>query len=127
MILTFHNTDLRAWWALGRALADAKFSIRALAVAWAENDADHSKRGRRGFTRDLVIECRGTPSGAALLVLAEHDDDDSQVYELLSAGRSVAAMPADESLDAFRERYRALRGPTKHPRISPTEQERRHD
>lgn len=126
MILTFHNTDLRAWWALGRALADSKFSLRALAVAWAENDVDHSKRGRRGFTRDLVIECRGTPSDAALLVLAEHDDD-PQAYELLSAGRSVAAMPKDESLDAFRERYRALRGPTKHPRISPTAQECRDD
>lgn len=126
MILTFHNTDLRAWWALGRALTDAKFSIRALAVAWAENDVDHSKRGRRGFTRDLVIECRRTPAHAALLVLAEHDDD-AQAYELLSAGRAVAAMPEDESLDAFRERYRALRGPTKHPRISPTEKERRDD
>lgn len=126
MILTFHNTDLRAWWALGRALADARFSVRALAVAWAENDVDHSKRGRRGFTRDLVLECRGTPSDAPLIVLAEHDND-SQAYELVSAGRSVATMPVDESLDAFRERYRALRGPTKRPRISPTEQERRDD
>jgi 16S rRNA G966 N2-methylase RsmD len=126
MILTFHNTDLRAWWALGRALADARFYIRALAVAWAENDVDHSKRGRHGFTRDLVIECRGEPSDAPLVVLADHDDD-AQGYELLSAGRSVAAMPAAETLDAFRERYRTLRGPTKHPRISPTEQERRDD
>lgn len=124
MILTFHNTDLRAWWALGRALAAAKFSIRALAVAWAENDVDHSKRGRRGFTRDLVIECRRAPSDAALLVLADHDDD-GQAHELISAGHAVAAMPENESLDAFRKRYRKLRGPTKHPRISPTEQERR--
>lgn len=124
MILTFHNTDLRAWWALGRALSDARFSIRALAVAWAENDVDHSKRGRRGFTRDLVIECRRVASHAPLLVVAEHDEG-PQAQELLSAGRTVAAMPTDESLEAFRERYRALRGPIKHPRISPTEQERR--
>lgn len=126
MILTFHNTDLRAWWALGRALADARFSIRALAVAWAENDVDHSKRGRRGFTRDLVIECRRTASDAAPLLLAEHDAD-VEAHELISAGRAVAAMPEGESLDAFRDRYRKLRGPTKNPRISPTDQERRDD
>jgi putative DNA methylase len=126
MILTFHNTDLRAWWALGRALADAEFSIRALAVAWAENDVDHSKRGRRGFTRDLVIECRRTPSEDTVLIFDAHDDD-PQARELISAGRSVATMTSDETLEAFRDRYRTLRGPTKHPRISPTEQERRDD
>lgn len=122
MILTFHNTDLRAWWALGRALTDARFSISALAVAWAENDVDHSKRGRYSFTKDLVIECRRTPADAPLLELAERSDP--QGYELLSAGRAIAAMPEDESLDSFRERYRALRGPTRHARISPTNQER---
>lgn len=124
MVLTFHNTDLRAWWALGRALKDAEFSITALAVAWAENDGDHSKRGRRGFTRDLVIECRRTPSDARPVVLADHDDD-AQASELISAGRAIAAMPEDEPLDIFRERYRKLRGPIKRPRISPTEQEAR--
>jgi hypothetical protein len=122
MVLTFHNTDVRAWWALGRALHDAQFTIRALAVAWAENDADHSKRGRHGFTRDLVIECRiGTDSDP--LVLASVAGD-AQSRELLSAGRAVAAMEPAESQTAFRERYRSLRGPMKNPRISPTEQER---
>jgi putative DNA methylase len=124
VIVTFHNTDIRAWWALGRALYGAELGIRALAVAQAENDADHSKRGRRGFMRDLVIESR-----VGLLtdepVLAGHSSADSESRELLSAGRALATMPADESLAAFRERYRRLRGPIDHPRISPTGQERR--
>lgn len=58
MILTFHNTDIRAWWALARALQDADLSVCALAVAEAENTADHGKRNSNAFTCDLVIECR---------------------------------------------------------------------
>jgi putative DNA methylase len=124
MILTFHNTDLRAWWALGRALAASGFRIHALAVTWAENDADHSKRGRRSFTQDLVIECRMAGACAVPVVLAPDSEDDAQANELLSAGRAIASMSADEELEAFRARYRALRGPTTRPRISPTEKER---
>ena len=124
MILTFHNTDLRAWWALGRALRESGFGIQALVVAWAENDVDHSKRGRLSFTRDLVIECRPDVRNANPLVIGPEGTDD-ETRELLSAGRALAAMPADESLPDFRARYRALRGRVAEARISPTEQERR--
>lgn len=126
MILTFHNTDLRAWWALGRALHDAHFGIRALAVAWAENDADHSKRGRLAFQRDLVIECRPQPSPDQP-VIAGDPGESSETLELLAAGRAIAAMPRDESLADFRARYRQLRGPVTVARISPTEQDRKRD
>lgn len=124
MILTYHNTDLRAWWALGRALGDAGFRICALAVAWAENDVDHSKRGRLAFTRDLVIECRPGSRGDDPLMPSDAADD-SECHELLAAGRAVATMPPDEALVDFRSRYRTLRGEVTKPRISPTEQERR--
>ncbi len=50
IILTYHNTDLRAWWALGSALRDAGLSICALAVTQAENERDHAKRDRLGFS-----------------------------------------------------------------------------
>lgn len=126
MILTFHNTDLRAWWALGGALQDAGFSIRALVVSWAENDADHSKRGRLAFTRDLVIECRPSPSPIELVEI-EPEVPDDQSHELLTAGRVIASMPCGEPLSAFRSRYRKARGVVTDARISPTQQERRHD
>ena len=126
MILTYHNTDLRAWWALGRALRDARFGIRALAVAQAENDADHSKRGRLAFTRDLVIECRPKPS-IGEPVIATDGAESTECQELVAAGRAIATMPRNESLAAFRVRYRHLRGPVIAARISPTERERKRD
>jgi adenine-specific DNA methylase len=123
MILTYHNTDLRAWWALGRALRDSQFGVSALAVVWAENDADHSKRGRLAFTRDLVLECRPTES-TTQLVVAARSAGNAETEELIAAGRAVATMPIDERLVDFRARYRDLRGPLTTVRISPTEQDR---
>jgi putative DNA methylase len=58
LVLTFHNKDLAAWEALAGALLYAKFDVVALATVAAENSADHSKRGKRTFLSDLVIECR---------------------------------------------------------------------
>jgi putative DNA methylase len=124
VILTYHNTDLRAWWALGRALRDAGLGIYGIAAVHAENDADHSKRGRRSFMRDLVIEARAG-NGLREPVQAGSAVTDGESGELLSAGRALAAMPAGESLQAFRARYRALRGVVAQPRISPTAQELR--
>ena len=126
MILTYHNTDLRAWWALGRALRDARFGIQALAVAWAENDSDHSKRGRLAFTRDLVIECRPRQA-TSQFVVAAHPADNPESKELVAAGRAIATMPLNESVVDFRSRYRQLRGHVANARISPTGQERERD
>lgn len=108
MILTFHNTDLRAWWALGAALQDAGFSVSALAVTHAENEQDHAKRGRLGFSRDLVIECQaGTRAGVHV---ATPKAGEPEAAELIAAGQAIANMPGDEDLGDFRERFRALRG-----------------
>jgi adenine-specific DNA methylase len=93
LVLTFHNTTGKAWWALARALGRAGFFVTALAVAHAENETDHAKRGRRAFSRDLVIECRAAYADPASLVIAA-DAADSQSYELLAAGRAVAGLAA---------------------------------
>ena len=92
MVLTFHNTDGRAWWALARALGRAGFYVSALAVAHAENETDHSKRGRRAFSRDLIIEARTKPlSPAADLVIAS-EAAGQESRELLAAGKAVAEL-----------------------------------
>jgi adenine-specific DNA methylase len=93
MVLTFHNTDGRAWWALARALGRAGFYVSALAVAHAENETDHAKRGRRAFSRDLIIECRSKATATAELVVAS-EGAGSESRELLAAGRAVAELSA---------------------------------
>ncbi len=119
MILTYHNSDPRAWWALGSALRDAGFTIAALAVTHAENERDHAKRGRLAFTRDLVLECRASAGAgkrvAELEVAWEPNADEAK--ELIAAGRALAAMQAEETCEHFRERFRALRGDLRELRI----------
>lgn len=113
MVLTFHNSDGRAWWALARALADAGFSVGALAVAHAENGSDHAKRGRRAFTRDLVIECFPQRQAEAALVTTAVA---GEVAELLAAGAAVAAVTGPDgprlarNYDAFAECVRGHLG-----------------
>ena len=85
ILLTFHNKDVRAWWALARALRSANLHVRTLAVSASENDADHFKRGRLGFTKDLVIECG--IGAQTLQPTTASPGIDSQTRELLVAGR----------------------------------------
>jgi hypothetical protein len=49
---------MKAWKALSHALFRASFDVVALAAVAAENDSDHSKRGKESLLSDLVIECR---------------------------------------------------------------------
>ena len=58
LVLTFHNKNMKAWKALSQALFRASFDVVALAAVAAENDSDHSKRGKESLLSDLVIECR---------------------------------------------------------------------
>jgi putative DNA methylase len=115
LILTYHNSDTRAWWALGSALRDAGFTIVALAVTHSENERDHAKRGRLAFTRDLVLECRAEDPVAEPELAWEPDADEAR--ELIAAGRAIAAMPAEETCGDFRERFRAVRGSLRELRI----------
>ncbi len=101
-VLTFHNTEGKAWWALARALGDAGFYVTALAVAHAENETDHAKRGRRSFSRDLVIECRSARS-PAVEVVATTEAGDDQSRQLLAAGRAVAELSAELADGAISE------------------------
>ncbi|HEX8744539.1 MAG TPA: hypothetical protein VF712_15540 [Thermoleophilaceae bacterium] len=117
LVITFHNTDIRAWWALGRALSDADFGIDCLAVAEAENATDHPKRGRLGFTRDLVIECRARATERVDGPLIASGSAGAETQELLAAGRAIAAMD-DDSLADFTARFKRLRGSVKPSRIN---------
>lgn len=117
MILTFHNSDTRAWWALGSALRDADFTVAALAVTHAENERDHAKRGRLAFTRDLVLECRSRTSDCVADPDIAWEPDADEAKELIAAGRAISAMPAEETCEKFRKRFRALRGDLQEARI----------
>jgi putative DNA methylase len=115
VLLTYHNTDIRAWWALGRALHDAKLEICALAVADAENASDHPKRGNNGFTSDLVIECRRAKRHPAEpLNVGQATTEEAR--ELCAAGHALARV-GELELAEFTEIYRRERGPIKQPRI----------
>jgi putative DNA methylase len=89
MVLTYHNTDGRAWWALSRALGRAGFWVAALAVVHTENETDHSKRNRRAFSRDLVLECHLVHRGEPVVASRAWDDQSSA---LIAAGRAVAKL-----------------------------------
>lgn len=91
LILTFHNSDVRAWEALAKALAASNLTIKALATTPSENATDHAKRGRQSFSKDLVIECvRGPVRGQPMIVSDSRDHEDK---ELLAAGMAMAAFP----------------------------------
>lgn len=89
LLLTYHSTDFRGWFALGRGLHRSGLKILALAVAHSENEKDHPKRNSHAFTTDLVIECQkrkrrvSTPS----IVTVPRQSDQR---ELLAAGRVIA-------------------------------------
>jgi adenine-specific DNA methylase len=114
VVLTFHNTSGEAWWALARALGRAGFYVSALAVAHAENETDHAKRGRHAFSRDLVLECRTSPTESSEIVVAA-EGKETQSRELLAAGRAVADLCAElasgeikrtRSIQVFGRNYR---------------------
>jgi putative DNA methylase len=103
LILTFHNTDLAAWTALGGALRANDFGVTALAVVHAENERDHAKRAGRGFTKDLVIECRVGVAGREPTVV--WSSDDPQDRELVAAGLALARSQGNRLSDVASAYY----------------------
>lgn len=106
LVLTFHNKKLVAWRAFCAALWRAGFVIRALAVARAENDADHSKRGGKGLLHDLVLECvrrEEAEAGAPL----EFAGGSAEEKTLLAMGRAMASALQEGRPEALTELFRA--------------------
>lgn len=56
LIFSYANRDPSAWVALVGALDDAGFKAAGFAAVQSENETDHSKRGRRSTTFDLLID-----------------------------------------------------------------------
>jgi adenine-specific DNA methylase len=88
LVLTYHSTNLRAWAALGTALASTGFRVAGLSVAGSENASDHSKRGTRAFITDLLVECVKTDK--ALPVQIVRPPRTPQERELLHVGQAIA-------------------------------------
>jgi adenine-specific DNA methylase len=89
VLLTYHSTDFRGWAALGMALHDAGLRVVGLAVAHSENETDHTKRGRKSFTKDLVLECQKSRCRATEPKIAIASKG-SESRELIAAGRAIA-------------------------------------
>jgi len=104
VILTFRSSTLRAWWALGSALKHAGLQVRALALVKSENDNDHSKRGKKSITRDLVIECGRPTTHQELVVVTPPKNPEER--ELVAAGR--ASLTATASYPSTRKRFLTL-------------------
>jgi putative DNA methylase len=94
LILTYHSGELRAWSALGNALATNGFRIMAIAVAQTENGFDHSKRGKRSFLNDLLIECIHGPTAPPVAVLTRPRTPEQR--ELLHVGLSIAEVGSSD-------------------------------
>lgn len=92
-VLTYHNTDPFAWATLGQALAKANLHIVALAAVHAENETDHAKRGRRSFSKDLVIECCTTATIAPVVACTPAPGEEQ---ELVAMGLALASQPGSD-------------------------------
>jgi len=110
LILTYHSTDLRAWWGLGSALAANGFHIAAIAAARTENGADHAKRGKRSFVSDLLIECAlGTRFSAPQRLTVPRTPEHRELLAIGEAMAEVGNSQYRELRTAFARRSRRLR------------------
>ena len=107
LVLTFHNKKLAAWEALGNALMRAGFVVAALAVVRAENAADHSKRGKRTFLCDLVIECVPRTDEVSVTSLPEISGRilNNERKNLLAVGLAVSEVCNLRSGESIRALY----------------------
>lgn len=114
LILTYHSSDLRAWWALATSLKEAGFRIISLAVAQTENATDHAKRGKQSFVHDLLLECAyGTEVGPVELLTKPRS---AAERELLYVGCAMAALKSNDYV-VFRKSFLGLSGRLRTHRI----------
>jgi putative DNA methylase len=107
LVLTFHNNDLNAWAALANALARARFVVVGLATVSAENPMDHSKRGKRVFLCDLVIEClqRSVHRGDKSVPTVRGAVSSEERRNLVAVGLAVAEKVNTRRREELKELY----------------------
>jgi adenine-specific DNA methylase len=113
LIMTFHNNKLEAWTALRNALVRSKFAIVGLATVRAENAADHSKRNKRAFLCDLVIECIPSPkrsNGEKIPLSVAGSNNTKQRRNLLAVGLALAETVNACVMEEIRELYQTHLG-----------------
>lgn len=110
LVLTFHCTDLRAWWALGHSLHRNGFRIGALVAAETENGADHAKRGTRAFVCDLLIECvRGGASSRPRIIRIPQTPEQRELIRMGLAMAETGDGTYAELREAFKKRCTRMR------------------
>ncbi|MCI0376886.1 MAG: hypothetical protein L0215_04725 [Gemmataceae bacterium] len=110
LVLTFHNNKLEAWTALRNALSGANFVVVGLATVRAENSTDHSKRNKRAFLSDLVIEC--VPSNyycanKSVRLAVKGRDHKAERQNLLAVGLAVAETVNNRTTSNLNKLYEA--------------------
>ncbi len=112
LILTFHNQKFLAWQALGRALLQAGFRIRAVAVARAENGSDLTKRDGRGLLHDVVLECERRSRGrvaVGVAVAGKSDEERSLLAMGLALREALGRCTPDRLPELYRLQLKRLR------------------
>jgi adenine-specific DNA methylase len=110
LVLTFHNHDLAAWTALRNALSGSGFAVVGLATVSAENSADHSKRNKKSFLCDLVIECVPRPARSqreSVPLAVRGRNDTEQRRNLLAVGLALAETVNSRLGSGLKELYEA--------------------
>ena len=94
LVLSYANRSPLAWVQLFRALESAGFYGCDYAIVHAENETDHTKRGRKACTLDLLLELTKRPT----LCRSTHDRDTQLKANEMTDERSYLVMVAAQAL-----------------------------
>ncbi|ACB74470.1 DNA methyltransferase [Opitutus terrae] len=90
MLLTFHDSKILAWQAIGDALRDSAWKVVSVAVVHSENEKDFAKNEKNAIAVDAVFECVPRQIKPARVATAGALTNNS-AKNVLAIGAAVAA------------------------------------
>ena len=89
MLLTFHDSKVLAWQAVGEALRKSGWQIVSVAVVHSENEKDFAKIDKKAIAVDAVFECMH--AGRRRKVVARGALNNNSARNVLAMAGAVAA------------------------------------
>ena len=89
MLLTFHDSKIMAWQAIGDALKKSHWQVLSVAVVHSENEKDFAKNEKNTITVDAVFEC--VRLGQKRRVVTAGALSNNSAKNVLAMGAAVAA------------------------------------